>query len=47
MSESGAQDLRAYFGEGEAMAVPDGACLFRPGDEGQGLFDREIGGGAG
>ena len=35
MSESDAQDLRAYFGEGEAMAVPDGACLFRPGDEGR------------
>lgn len=35
MSDSPAPDLAAYFSQGDALEVPDGACLFRPGDEGR------------
>ncbi|WP_299154447.1 Crp/Fnr family transcriptional regulator [uncultured Tateyamaria sp.] len=28
-------DLSAYFAKGDRLEAPDGACLFRPGDEGR------------
>ncbi|GFE49671.1 Crp/Fnr family transcriptional regulator [Roseobacter cerasinus] len=35
MSDAPTQDLAAYFAQGDALEAPDGACLFRPGDEGR------------
>jgi CRP/FNR family transcriptional regulator len=29
------QDLGQYFAKGEPVSAPDGACIFRPGDEGR------------
>lgn len=28
-------DLTAYFSQGDALQIPDGTCVFRPGDEGR------------
>lgn len=33
--DGNAENLSAYFGQGDALEVPNGTCLFRPGDEGR------------
>lgn len=35
MSDTIPQDVTKYFAQGDALDVPDGTCLFRPGDEGR------------
>ena len=35
MNDRGTDDDAAYLAEGEVINVPDGTCLFRPGDEGR------------
>lgn len=34
MTIAPADNLTSYFSQGDALEVPDGTCLFRPGDEG-------------
>ena len=35
MTKVGDDNLTAYFAQGDPLSVPDGTCLFRPGDEGR------------
>lgn len=35
MTTPAPHDLTAYFAKGDRLDAPDGACLFRPGDEGR------------
>ena len=35
MTSDAPHDLTAYFAQGDRMDAPNGACLFRPGDEGR------------
>ena len=35
MTNNSAGDLTTYISQGDALEVPDGTCLFRPGDEGR------------
>lgn len=33
MTQTQADGLTRYFAQGDALEVPDGTCLFRPGDD--------------
>ena len=35
MTDLGTQDLTGYLAQGDTLRVPDGTCLFQPGDSGQ------------
>lgn len=35
MSSAAAEDLTGYIAQGDPLSVPDGTCLFRPGDDGR------------
>ena len=43
MTNNPADDLTSYLSQGDALEVPDGTCLFRPGDEGRAFLIVESG----
>ncbi|MGD1884388.1 MAG: Crp/Fnr family transcriptional regulator [Paracoccaceae bacterium] len=43
MTNKPADDLTSYFSQGDALEVPDGTCLFRPGDDGHAFLIVESG----
>lgn len=43
MTRAGTDDLTSYIAQGDAVRVPDGTCLFRPGDDGRAFLIVESG----